>query len=341
MRKLLLNLKKSRMPIIKLDFRMKNLVNIFLCSLFLISGGCSLYTQNDLYDDWDFSTPTRDGSIVQAKVLTPTQTITQSPTVVAATAKITQPETLNKSIYSEDLNPNWALMSSNYDEINLRSQAESYEGLLSIAIIPSKAFSRIDFVVKEITKERYPRSRILGIRLWINPEDYDLSPSDLGLILLGSNEYSYYVKGDQSVSNSDNSVSTETRLDNLGYNQPIPANTWTELTIWLENLNDERAYENIVGFSVINDSGFLQTIYIDKVELILAAGEVIPTREPTSTWTVTPIPTDTPTITPTPTATATPTQNIITPYRTPTPTSTRKPREPKPTKEPTLAPSPP
>ncbi len=323
---------------------MKKLYVAIFCCLVLILGGCAIFTEEEFYDDWDFSTPTKDGSIVRVKSQTPTFTTTQSQTIVPVTPKITQPETLYLSIYSEDLKPNWGLIIGNDEEINLRAQAESYEGFLSIAVMLTKSFSRINFVVKENTKELYPLSQIIGIRLWINPEDYDLSPSNLGLTILGSNELPYYVRGNGAVSNSDNSVMSETRLDSLGYNQSIPANTWTEVTVWLEDMNDEMDYENLVGFAFINDSGFLQIIYMDKVELILAAGGAVPTREPTSTRTVTPIPTGTPTITPTPSATSTPTPNIITPYQTPTPTSTRKPNKPnttkKPTQEPTLAPPP-
>ena len=319
---------------------MKKLFVAIFCCLVLISGGCALFTGEEFYNDWDFSTPTRDGSVVRVKSQTPTLTNNQSPTIGSATPKISQPETLYISIYSEDFNANWELLVGNDEEINLRAQAESYEGFLSIAIMPTKSFSRINFVVKENTKELYPLPQIIGIRFWINPEDYGLSPSDLGLILLGSNEFSYYDKEDGSGSNSDNSITSETRLDLLGYNQPIPANTWTEVTIWVEDLNDEMDYKNLVGFSIINDSGFLQTIYFDVVELILAVGEAIPTREPTSTRTGTPIPTETPTITPTPTTTSTPTPNVITPYRTPTPTRTRKPKDPDPTEKPTKEPTP-
>jgi hypothetical protein len=308
---------------------MKKLFVAIICCLVIISEGCTSFSQEEIYNDWDFSTPTRDGSAVQDKSPTPSLTITQSPTVVTAIPKKTQPEALYKSIYAEELNTNWDATGGNNEEINLRAQAKSQAGFLSIAIIPTKAFNKIDFKVKESTKELYPRAKIIGLRFWIHPEDYDLSPSNLSLKLIGSNNYTYFKNGDEL-------FSVDTTLDSHGYNQSISANTWTELTIWMENLNDEIDYNNLVGFSFINDSGTLQTIYLDQVELILPPGETIPTRAPTSTYTMTPTVTDTPTITPTPTLTPTPTptKSNITPYWTPTPTRTKKPSRRDSTEEP-------
>jgi hypothetical protein len=306
---------------------MKKLFVAIVCCLVIVSGGCSLFSQDEIYNDWDFSTPTRDVSIVQDNSPTPSLTVTQSPTVVTATPKKTQLEALYKSIYAEDLNTNWELKGGNNEVINLRAQAKSYKGFLSIAIIPTKTFNKIDFIVKESTKELYPSAQILGLRFWIQPEDYDLSPSNLSLNLIGSDNYTYFKDGDGS-------FSVDTTFDSLGYNKPISANTWTEITIWLENLNGEIDYNNLVGFSFINDSGFLQTIYIDQVEFILPAGGAIPTREPTPTYTLTPTITDTATITPTPTSTSTPTKDNITPYWTPTPTRTKKPHRRESTEEP-------
>jgi len=324
---------------------MKKFLSVIFCCLILISEGCASFSNEEFYDEWDFSTPTKNGVIVLEKSKTPTRTITQSPVIVSATPIATMPEVSYLSIYSEDLNPNWELISGNDEEINLRAQAKSFEGFLSLAIMPSKAFSSIDFVVKELTKQLYPLSRIIGIRFWINPEDYELFPEDLGLEILGSNRYPYYVKDDPVNLDAGNPGNSETRLDAFGYNKTIPANTWTEITIRLEDLPNNLDFENIVGFSLVNDSGFLQTIYLDKIEFILAAGESVPTRAPTSTNTASPVPTNTATITPTPSATATPTKSQITPYRTPTSTSTKKPSKPDSTQKPkdptsTLAPGP-
>ncbi len=321
---------------------MKNLIVAISCCLVLILGSCSSFSNEEFYDDWDFSTPTRDGSINQVQLQTPTLETTKTPTLVPTKPKITQSKTPYLQIYSEGLNPNWELITGNEEEINLRAQAESHEGFLSIAIMPTKSFSNISFVVREDSKERYPLSQILGIQFWINPEDYDLSPSDIGIIILGSNEFPYYVKGKTTVANAENSNPSTIHLDEMGYNENIPAKKWTELIIQFDGLVNYRDFENLVGISISNDSGFLQTIYMDQVELILRASASIPTREPTSTYTQTPIPENTATITPTPTPTptSTSTRSQITPYTTPEPTSTKKPSKPKPTKAPTKKPTP-
>jgi hypothetical protein len=318
---------------------MKNLFVSIFCCLLIILGGCSSFTNEEFYEEWDFSTPTRDNSVVREETRTPTITVTKSPTVAPVTLEATQPQTSYIKIYAEGLNPNWGLINGNQEEINLLAQAESYDGYLSIAIMPTKSYSNISFIVKESSKERYPLFKILGIRFWINPEDYDLSPSNLGLKILGSNELSYFVIDKNSVSSSGNANQPITSLDELGYNKTITANNWTEFVVLFDNLANSPDHENLVGFSISNDSGFLQTIYMDQVELILAAGETIPTRAPTSTYTKTPIPTNTATVSPTPSATSTPTQSNITPYIPPEPTSTKKPK-PKPTKAPTKKPIP-
>jgi len=172
---------------------MKNLFVSIFCCLLIILGGCSSFTNEEFYEEWDFSTPTRDNSVVREETRTPTITVTKSPTVAPVTLEATQPQTSYIKIYAEGLNPNWGLVSGNQEEINLLAQAESYDGYLSIAIMPTKSYSNISFIVKESSKERYPLFKILGIRFWINPEDYDLSPSNLGLKILGSNELSYFV----------------------------------------------------------------------------------------------------------------------------------------------------
>jgi hypothetical protein len=312
---------------------------LLICCLLFILVGCSSFSNEEFYTEWDFSTPTRDTSVVQEKLKTPTKTITQPPTATADTPKSTQSEVTYQVVYTEDVNPNWGVISGSDEEINLRSQAESLEGFLSIAFTPTKAYSNITFVVDDDTRFVYPISKILGVRFWINPEDYDLNPSILSFKIEGSNQNTYF-ENNRVSSNFEDPNPSETTLDVLGYTEPIPAKSWTELVILLENLEAIPDYTNLIGFSFINNSGFLQTIYLDKVELILAAGEIIPTREPTATATATPIPPNTATSTPTATATSTPTKSQITPYWTPTPTKTEKPNRPKPTKKvtPTLAP---
>jgi hypothetical protein len=324
----------------KLRFQIKTLLSVVFCCLILISEGCASFTNEEFYDEWDFSTPTKNAATVLAKSKTPTRTITQVPITDTATPIATPIELSSLTIYSEELNPNWGLISGNDEEINLRAQAKSFDGFLSLAIIPTKSFSNVDFIVKEQTKQLYPLNRITGIRFWVFPEDYAIFPEDLGLEIQGSNRYPYYFKDDPSLTVIGSPGDSNTRLSAFGYRQPFPENTWTLVTVRWEDFSETLDFENIVGFSLINDSGFLQTIYLDLVELILANGESIPTRAPTATNTATPEPTHTATITPTPSATATPTKSQITPYWTPTPTSTRKPSRPDATKKPTSAPPP-
>ncbi len=302
----------------------------FMCFLLVILIGCTNPTESFPTETPNNLSPT----IVDTNTptSTPEPTYTPSPTIDLSTPDIKLTNVRYVMIYSDEFNPDWELIQNNDVETNIEAKTLFNSGTQSIAITPKIGLSRTNFVVKEDASKYYPRDKIFGFRFWINPANGYIKPSNLLVNIIGSNDYSYYVDGDDSVNNNTDPASSETPLDNLGYNQIISPETWFEVIILLDDFAYYIDYEYIVGFYIKNAEGFLQTFYIDDIQLIIEEGESIPLR-PTSTSTFT----LTYTITPTPTST--PTQGI-TPYQTPTPTGTKKPPKPKPTKIPTAKPTP-
>jgi hypothetical protein len=259
---------------------------------------------------------------------TPHATLTPFPTVGLPNPRTKLTNIRYVMIYSDEFNPDWELAKTTDVNTNIGATTLFNEGTQSIAISPKIGLSRTSIVVREDALKKYPRDIILGFRFWINPANGYIKPSNLMINVIGSNAYSYYVEGDDSVKKSNDPEFSETPLDLLGNDQVMSPETWVEVVVLLDDLVYVPDFEYIVGFYIKYAEGFIQTLYIDDIQLIIKEGEFIPQ-----------IPTSTSTVTITPSATSTSTQPL-TPYWTPTPTRTKKPSRRESTEEPlpTIAP---
>jgi hypothetical protein len=276
--------------------------------------------------------PSPTAGITNLDASTPQSTNTPSPTVVSIDPYNELENTMNFTIYSDEFNPDWELVETEDVETNIAAKTFTHDGTLSIAITPKIGLSRTSIVVKSEASNIYPRDRILGLRFWMSPVNGYIKPSNLLVNIIGSNVYPYCVDGDDSTTTINNPRFPETPLNLLGYDQVMSPETWVEVVVLLDDLLNQQDFEYIVGFYIKYEEGFLQTFYVDDIQLIVEAEETIPLK-PSIT------PTYTPSYTPTPKATSTSTQQI-TPNWSPTPTRTRKPKKPEPTKKPTKKPTP-
>ena len=173
------------------------------------------------------------------------------------------------SIYSDQVNPNWEILKSDRTVVDPDNNQFIYAGSRSIKITPGEDFSPVFFVVRSDATENYPRERVLGIEFKLSPGKTTIEPTNLAVTVVGSNQYTYYVSGDQSVTNKVDPIFPETRLYYLGINNMIPPDTWTDVSIWMDNLIYDPVYETVTGFYIKNDEGYRDTYYVDDVRLII------------------------------------------------------------------------
>ena len=143
--------------------------------------------------------------------------------------------------------------------------------------MPTNDFGRIFLTVQKDARKSYPRDRILGIRFWLSGGENTIGTGDLAVTVTGSNQYTYWVVDDTSVK-VDTPVTAisplfpETRLYFLHINRSIPPNTWAEVIIWLDDLVDDPHYSYVTGMYIKNDKGFLDTYYVDDVQILVQKG---------------------------------------------------------------------
>lgn len=173
------------------------------------------------------------------------------------------------SIYEDSLSQNWSVLQEGELEVDLAVASPVHRGQSALKATPNEDFAKLIFAVKPTSSEQYLRSQVLGVSFWINSGEGFIDLEDLGVAVVGSNAYPYYLAGDSSVTNRYDPVFSETRLYYLNFNRSIPPNTWVEVQVWLDELIYDPIYTYLTGFYIKNDVAFTQTYFIDDVKLIL------------------------------------------------------------------------
>ncbi len=206
--------------------------------------------------------------------------IIKEPTVPAPTATlvpynstVVDPSALDShivSIYDNQLNPNWQVLSSERTTYDLANEEYVYAGTKAIKISPQEDFGTTYFTVRSDSTETYPRDKVLGLEFKLNGGKNPIQTKDLGVTVLGSDQYTYFVSGDESVKSSMDPVFSETRLYYLGINDTIPPDTWVNVILWLNEREFDPIYKNVTAFYIKNGEGFQTPYYIDDIHLILS-----------------------------------------------------------------------
>ena len=182
------------------------------------------------------------------------------------------------TIFDDTLNPNWTLDTSEKMESNPMDTSHWYEvlsateeidsGAVAIAATPKADFGTLFFSVQPGATSIYLRENILGLSIWLNSGLQMMDTGDLAIAVVGSNEVPYWRPNDFSVFGDSKETFSETRLYYLNVNRAIPANTWVNVVVWLDDLLYDPPYEYVTGFYIKNDVGYQNTYYVDNVSLI-------------------------------------------------------------------------
>lgn len=205
-----------------------------------------------------------EGGVTAVPTSAPFVAVTTLPSRVPSSGETTVP------LYSDILDRNWVLLDDPGMEVDLASMAYVHSGRTAVAMTPTADFSALFFAVRPDTSVDYRREDVLGFKFWLNGGDALIELEDLAVTIVGSNAYSHWVEGDNSVgeATSDAPLFSETRLYFLNLNRSIPANTWVEVEVWLDDLQFDPDYRYVTGFYIKNNAGFYRTVYVDDISLI-------------------------------------------------------------------------
>ncbi|MCE7981232.1 MAG: hypothetical protein DYG89_08590 [Caldilinea sp. CFX5] len=223
------------------------------------------------------ATPTSGPDQTPTRTLRPTAQPLTAPTVLPNLLRPAYPEMM---IYDDELNPNWSIEQSTDTQVNLWDNSlwfqrfeptrERTSGATTIAVAPQADFSAIFFTVRPESTAVYERRQVLGVSFWLNSGSNGIATDELAVAMAGSNELPYWSAIDRSVFPDDSGAFSETRLYFLKINRTIPANTWVNLVLWLDDLEFDPPYRYVTGFYIKHDIGFRNTYYIDQVALLMA-----------------------------------------------------------------------
>ena len=218
--------------------------------------------------------PTVSHYFTQREMPTPHATVSSQTTFQHATPLFNQTTMITTTIFGDGLNPNWKFIrSQGMDFERIRDASNVHSGNEALMISPVQDFSSLYLVVDSESQETYRHDEVLGISFWLSGGDDLIATDELAVTVLGSNAYPYWEADDNSVDLAGDSFS-ESRLYDLDINRSIPPQTWVEVVVWLDNLIYDPDYEYVTGFYVKNGEGYLNTFYIDDVNLLMLAGEV-------------------------------------------------------------------
>jgi hypothetical protein len=195
---------------------------------------------------------------------TPTTTITPTSDPAANPAEL---KTI--PVYNGVLTAGWGLENSWGIDQGEDSTVLSPTGEKSIRFTPKEDYGTLFFTVEKNGSATYLRAKTVGVSFLLNPGNNSLSPDQLAVTVLGSNDYSYWLKGDTSVASANQGqMFSETRLYFLSVNRSLPANTWTEIIVWLNKLIYDPNYQYVTGIYLKTDSSFSDTLYVADVTLL-------------------------------------------------------------------------
>ncbi len=192
-------------------------------------------------------------------------------------AQPTQDERITQVVvYDEQLANHWSAEQSYWVDYDLAATDYAYTGTTAIAITPDRHASKFFLTVESSPEAAYDRDEIIGVSFWLSGGANLIENDDLVVTVVGSNDYTYWVPDDTSVSDllendprEDLPLFSETRLYYLDINRPIPPGTWVEVIVWLDDLIYDPPYNYITGIYLKNDEDFLQTYYIDQISFLL------------------------------------------------------------------------
>lgn len=178
-------------------------------------------------------------------------------------------------IYDDQLNSDWSLDQSSLMRYDTQSDRLTQSGRVAIEAEPRSGYASLFFTVRQEARRRYSADQILGVRFWVNGGPNAIGPEDLIVTVMGSNVFPYWRDDDTSVEaagriTDGGTIFDEQRIFFLGFKNGIPANTWAEVIVWLDERVLDPEYTYFTGLYIKNDEFFVKPLYIDDVGLLVA-----------------------------------------------------------------------
>ena len=199
--------------------------------------------------------------------------ITTSPTTaIPETTKtpLPQPQNFTVTVYDDDLNPNWAVQPNTKMKFDFESSSDVHSGDAAISFIPrNRANATLFIAVSDQSKEEYRRDQLTKLSFWLYSPKTLLYLDQFFITFVGSKRLPYWSAEDQKVADF-LSVFHQIRLDELGFDRAISADTWVKVEI---DLDEVRAlapeYQYLTGISFKNATDPTHPLLIDDIQLLL------------------------------------------------------------------------
>jgi hypothetical protein len=177
-------------------------------------------------------------------------------------------------VYDDALAPGWSLEHSSAITYDLQSDIYVDKGRYAIRAQRGQSVGTLYFTLNRDAGKTYPRDQVLGLRFRLGGGTADMPNDAFVVAVIGSNAWPYWVEHDTSVKiagrvTDDQPLFSETRLYYLGINQTIPAKSWEDVIIWIDDLIYDPTYKYVTGFYLKPDEKYRSSFYIDQVSLIL------------------------------------------------------------------------
>jgi hypothetical protein len=200
--------------------------------------------------------------------------IPATPTLTAQTTATPTPSPLPYTVlvYGESLHANWEVQRRSGMTVNLAATGQAYRGQTAISITQrGKGEADLLFTVSDKSEEVYQRDQVTKLSFALYSPKTPLYLDQFSVSLLGSNSQLYWSAKDDSVKSSGyGSVFPEIRLDQLGFDKAIPANTWVLVEIDLSKaLALEPRYQFVTGISLKSTAGATHTLLVDDLRLTM------------------------------------------------------------------------
>jgi hypothetical protein len=228
--------------------------------------------------------PTISSAFLMQSSATPSPVVTSTPILQATATQTVKPEFFTVAVYDDSLNPNWEMQKDTGVDFDLKSASPVYRGQSAISFIPNvknkTQYGSLFFTVSDKSKEAYLQDQIVTLSFWLYSGDKPIPFDAMAVALVGSNSQPFWKADDHSVLvEGKDAVFSETRLYYLGFSRDIPANTWVQVEVDLDNLIYDPIYKYVTGFYLKMEAGFSQTLAVDDVNLIML-GEPSEIRSP-------------------------------------------------------------
>jgi len=233
-----------------------------------VAGGAETAVSGD-----STAVPTVASLFTERNTPVPTFTYTPFPTIAPLRPDFSSSDTITKTIFDDALNENWIILENTGMTFDAASEERVNSGQHAISFTPEVDFGALYFAVKPETNTTYPFNEVIGIDFWLNSGDDFLQLDELAIAVIGSNDYYYWVEGDDSVEFPAGETFSETRLYFLGLNRSIPPDTWVEVYLPMDSLIYDPEYRFVTGFYLKNDEGFANTLYLDDINFVMIASK--------------------------------------------------------------------